>query len=140
MDDSGSSPPEGGLHHVELWVPDLRRATVSWGWLLDTLGWEPFQEWSGGWSRRRGDVYLVVEESPALTERRHDRLRPGLNHLAFHVGSAARLDELMARAPEYGWAPLFMDLYPHAGGEHQHAGYLEDADGFEAELVAPLPS
>jgi catechol 2,3-dioxygenase-like lactoylglutathione lyase family enzyme len=31
----------GGLHHVELWVPDLAAATRSWGWLLGELGWTP---------------------------------------------------------------------------------------------------
>jgi hypothetical protein len=24
-------PPLGGLHHVELWVPDLPRAAAQWG-------------------------------------------------------------------------------------------------------------
>jgi catechol 2,3-dioxygenase-like lactoylglutathione lyase family enzyme len=31
----------GGLHHVELWVPDLARARAEWGWLLSELGYEP---------------------------------------------------------------------------------------------------
>jgi len=30
----------GGLHHVELWVPDLTRARQEWGWLLGELGYE----------------------------------------------------------------------------------------------------
>ena len=42
----------------------------------------------------------------------------------------------MAAGPEYGWALMFGDRHPHAGGPDVYAGYLEDTDGFEAELVA----
>jgi catechol 2,3-dioxygenase-like lactoylglutathione lyase family enzyme len=80
----------GGLHHVELWVPDLARARAEWGWLLGRLGYEPFQDWDDGCSWRLGETYLVVEQSPALTVGQYDRLRPGLNHLAFHAGARGR--------------------------------------------------
>jgi hypothetical protein len=33
-------PTHGALHHVELWVPDLGRAVRSFGWLLESLGYE----------------------------------------------------------------------------------------------------
>lgn len=125
----------GGLHHVELWVPDVGRATVSWGWLLGELGYERFQEWEDGISWRRGETYLVFERSPALTGP-HERTRAGLNHLAFHAGDRSTVDKLAAAAPEHGWAPLFADRYPHAGGPDHYAAYLEDTDGFEVELVA----
>src|SRR6266536_1000175 len=51
---------QGGLHHVELWVPDLTRAVESWGWLFDALGWQPYQHWDAGRSWRSGGVYVVV--------------------------------------------------------------------------------
>ncbi|MFI8530340.1 VOC family protein [Streptomyces aquilus] len=124
------------LHHVELWVPDLERAVTSWGWLLERLGWEPYQNWAAGRSWRRGETYVVLEQSPALTDTRHDRMRPGLNHLAFHVRSRAELDALVAEAPGHGWTLLFPDRHPYAGGAEHYAGYLEDGDGFEVELVA----
>jgi catechol 2,3-dioxygenase-like lactoylglutathione lyase family enzyme len=124
------------LHHVEVWVPDLPRTVRSWGWLLTELGWQPFQEWPDGRSWRDGETYLVFEESPALSGRRHDRLAPGLNHLALHAGPPARVDELHKLAPEHGWTPLFPEKYPHAGGPDHYAAYLADADGFEVELVA----
>ena len=50
----------GGLHHVELWVPDLDRAAASWGWLLGALGYEAFQSWPAGRSWRLGATYVVV--------------------------------------------------------------------------------
>ncbi|MFI6346499.1 VOC family protein [Streptomyces sp. NPDC050560] len=125
------------LHHIELWVPDLERARTTWGWLLTRLGWEKYQDWPAGVSWREGDTYLVVEQSPALSAGAHERTRPGLNHLAFHVADAAALDALYAEAPGHGWSPLFAERYPHAGGPEHRAAYLEDADGFEVELVAP---
>jgi catechol 2,3-dioxygenase-like lactoylglutathione lyase family enzyme len=127
----------GTLHHIELWVPSLERAERSWGWLLAELGYAPFQEWPAGRSWRLGPTYVVVEQSPALSADRHDRLRPGLNHLAFHVTSTSTVDSLVGAAPEHGWQLMFADRHPHAGGPEVYAAYLEDADGFEAELVAP---
>ena len=128
----------GTLHHVELWVPSLERAVASWGWLLAELGYEPFQDWPAGRSWRLGETYLVLERSADLSADTHERLRPGLNHLAFHVDGAARLDEIVIAAPEYGWQLMFADKHPYAGGEHHYAAYLEDQDGFEVELVAPV--
>ncbi|MFJ6014111.1 trifunctional class I SAM-dependent methyltransferase/NUDIX hydrolase/VOC family protein [Streptomyces sp. NPDC092952] len=126
----------GAVHHIELWVPDLAAAVRSWGWLLGELGHVPYQHWENGRSWRRGESYVVVERSPDLVPGPYDRHRPGLNHLAFHVRDRAALDALVAGAPEHGWRPLFADRYPHAGGEEHTAAYLEDAAGYEVELVA----
>ncbi|MEU6810243.1 VOC family protein [Streptomyces sp. NPDC046831] len=124
------------LHHVELWVPDLPRAAREWGWLLGRLGYRPYQEWPHGRSWRLGPAYLVVEQSPAMNGTRHDRMRPGLNHLAFHAGDPRDVDALAAEAPAHGWHPLFADRYPRAGGADHYAAYLANTDGFEVELVA----
>ncbi|MFJ9810938.1 VOC family protein [Streptomyces sp. NPDC101158] len=126
----------GTLHHVEIWVPDIGRAAASFGPLLTALGYEPFQEWERGRSWRLGATYLVFEESSALSADAHDRLRPGLNHLAFHVATRAEMDRLVEAAVRGGWRLLFPDLHPHAGGDQSCAAYLENADGFEVELVA----
>ncbi|MFD9863102.1 methyltransferase domain-containing protein [Streptomyces alboflavus] len=129
-------PLPGALHHVELWVPDLKAAEASWGWLLGELGHVREQVWERGRSWRRGDAYLVLEESPDLRQGPHERRAPGMNHLAFHVADRAELDRLVALAPGHGWSPLYADRYPHAGGEAQYAAYLEDTQGYEVELVA----
>ena len=128
------------LHHVEVWVPDLGRATESWGWLFGELGWERFQYWEGGISWNHGDTYVVFEQSPALTAPTHERCRPGLNHLAFHAGTPSDVDKLVTAAPGYGWSLMFADLHPHAGGPETYAAYLEDRDGYEVELVAKQES
>lgn len=131
-----SRPAQGTLHHVELWVPDLDRAVASLGWLLEALGYALFQNWDGGRSWRLGPTYLVIEQSPALTAEQHDRRRPGLNHLAFHVEDAATVEELTADAAQHGWHLMFAEQHPYAGGAEHYAAYLENDDGFEVELVA----
>ncbi len=126
----------GTLHHVELWVPALARACAEWGWLLGELGYTVFQDWPDGRSWRLGDTYIVVEQSPDLAAGAHERCRPGLNHLAFHIDGKDRLDALVAGAPEAGWTLLFPDRHPHAGGPDHYAAYLSNTDGYEVELVA----
>jgi hypothetical protein len=74
-----------------------------------------------------------------LTGSVHERTRPGLNHLAFDAGDRASVDALVTQAPGRGWNQLFAADYPHAGGPDHYAGYLENSDGFEAELVATQP-
>jgi hypothetical protein len=127
------------LHHLELWVPGLPRAVQEWGWLLGRLGYQPYQEWEHGCSWRQGLTYLVVEQSPAMSATEHDRMRLGLNHVAFHAGSRHDVDVLTGEAPAHGWAPLFPERYPHAGGPDHYAAYLVNLDGFEVELVAAVP-
>lgn len=126
----------GLLHHVELWVPDLERATASIGWLLESLGYERYQDWDAGRSWRLGPTYLVVEQSPAMTGERHDRCAPGLNHLAFHVRDDVEVERLAAEGAARGWSVMFGDRHPYAGGPGNYAAYLENQDGFEVELVA----
>jgi catechol 2,3-dioxygenase-like lactoylglutathione lyase family enzyme len=143
---SGASASAGGrgraatgmVHHIELWVPDLDRAITSFGWLLTEMGYRLYQDWPGGRSWGAGHTYIVVEQSPARTASRHDRCRPGLNHLAFHVASRREVDELTAEARLHGWRLMFADQHPYAGGPQHYAAYLENVDGFEVELVADL--
>ncbi len=63
-------------------------------------------------------------------------MHPGLNHLAFRAGSRSRVDALAREAPHRGWSLMFPDRHPYAGGSGHYAAYLEDADGYEVELVA----
>jgi catechol 2,3-dioxygenase-like lactoylglutathione lyase family enzyme len=127
------------LHHVELWVPDLAGAEGPWGWLLGELGWTPYQEWPKGRSWRYGATYLVLEQSPAMSTNTHDRMAPGLNHLAFTAADADEVDRLSAAAPRHGWTLMFADRHPHAGGPDSYAAYLSDAWGYEVELAAGPP-
>jgi catechol 2,3-dioxygenase-like lactoylglutathione lyase family enzyme len=136
-----SGPAPRGLHHVELWVEDLDTAAAGIGWLLEELGWSVHQDWTGGRSWRLGAVYVVVEASQDRRPGRHDRMRPGLNHLALHAGTPSEVDRLVEAATARGFTLMFPDRHPYAGGPDTYAAYLETADGFEVELVAHhLPS
>src|SRR3954449_10212077 len=134
----GMTGRTGGVHHLELWVADLDAALPPWRWLLERLGWAPMRTWPDGASWVFGDVYLVLESGPDVVPARHERTHPGLNHVAFHAGSRVELDALVADAGAHGWRLLFADRHPCAGGPEHYAAYLEDAAGFEVELVADL--
>lgn len=126
------------MHHIELWVPDFKRAKDEWGWILSSLGYETYQNWTNGISWRRGGLYIVVEESPDLSSREHQRTSAGLNHLALKAGNRQRVDALARECSHHGWKQLFANKYPHAGGPDHYAAYLANSDGFEIELVAPV--
>ena len=81
-------------------------------------------------------AFLALEQSPDMVPGMlYSRLRPGVNHIAFTLESASALDDIVAKASDHGWSPLPTDRHPIAGGAR--VAYLEDADGFEVELVAP---
>ena len=130
-----------GLHHVEIWVSGFTAARPCWDWLFGVLGWAPYQDWPGGRSWRAGDgAYVVLEESPdLLLDVPYDRRRAGLNHLAVTAERSA-VDRLAAEGPDHGWALLFADRHPHAGGPDAYAAYLEGPAGFEVEVVAVATS
>jgi catechol 2,3-dioxygenase-like lactoylglutathione lyase family enzyme len=134
-----ATPSIGSLHHLELWVPDIARGIAEWGWLLGAIGYQPFQDWPGGRSWKLGDAYIVIEQSPDMVGNQQDRHRPGMNHVAFHAGNSAKVDELTSAAPDRGWTLLFPDLHPHAGGSDTYAAYLANTDGYEVELIAADP-
>jgi catechol 2,3-dioxygenase-like lactoylglutathione lyase family enzyme len=128
------------LHHVELWVASFESALPRWDWLFGRLGWARYQEWPGGtsWRPAAGGGYVVLEESPALTrDVPYDRMRAGLNHLAVAVPDRSTVDAVAATGPRHGWALLFPDRHPHAGGEQTYSAYLSDPDGYEVEVVGP---
>lgn len=126
----------GTLHHVELWVTNLQAAKDSLGWLLERLGFQPKDQWNDGASWAGAGIYVVIESGPDVAAEPHERRRPGVNHLAFNAGSSAEVDLLARRAASHGWSPLFADRHPFAGGPEHYAAYLENAEGFEVELVA----
>ena len=117
------------VHHVEIWVPDLSRAQESWGWVLNRLG-------GMTWAAPDGS-YVVVEQSPAMSAGEHDRLRPGMNHLALNAAGRAEVDAIVAEAGRHGWTLMFADRHPYAGGPQHYAAFLHNTDGYELEIVAP---
>ncbi|WP_427018307.1 VOC family protein [Pseudarthrobacter sp. P1] len=128
----------GRLHHVEIWVQDYARAKDSFGWMLERLGYGLQDEWGSGPDGGRwqgAGEYIVLESGPDVAGP-YQRLDAGMNHLAFHSGSRTHVDALAAAAIGRGWTLMFADKHPYAGGAGHYAAYLENADGFEVELVA----
>jgi len=125
----------GALHHLELWVDDLGAAERSFGWLLLRLGLTSDSRSETSMSFEGPGYYLFFEAGP---DRRvgHDRMRSGLNHLAFVAGSRDDVDSIVDEAAAHGWTVMFSDRHPFAGGDDHYAAYLENDDGFEVELVA----
>jgi catechol 2,3-dioxygenase-like lactoylglutathione lyase family enzyme len=126
------------LHHLTLWVPDLERAEPSWRWLLGELGYSLDRSLERVLLFRDDSGFAVVLEQSAdmVPGMLYSRLRPGLNHVAFKLVSQSALGELLEAAGEHGWTQIKADRHAIAGGAD--VGYLEDRDGFEVELVAPL--
>ncbi|MDR6140974.1 catechol 2,3-dioxygenase-like lactoylglutathione lyase family enzyme [Microbacterium foliorum] len=129
-----------GLHHVEIWVPDLDEASRSWHWLLTRLGLQLTGEWPDGQTWEAGGAYVTITTSPNLTSADHDRRRAGVNHLAFWGGTRAEVDAIVSDSDAHGWRQLYQARYPYAGGPDHYAGWVENDQGFKVEIVADPPA
>ena len=126
------------IHHIELYVSDLKRSTAFWGWLFEELGYEPYQKWESGQSWKSGGSYLVfVQADERFLDIPYHRCRVGLNHLAFHAASREQVDNLTKKLKEKGVKILYPERHPFAGGPGHYAVYFEDPDRMKVEIVAP---
>ena len=129
---------QGLIHHIELYVSDLNKSIEFWGWLLEELGYSPFQEWDRGRSWKLGETYLVfVQAEDKFLDVPYHRCRVGLNHLAFHATSRQQVGELTNKLQDKGIPILYPEKHPFAGGPEHYAVYFEDPDRIKVELVAP---
>jgi catechol 2,3-dioxygenase-like lactoylglutathione lyase family enzyme len=129
---------KGLLHHVEINVSNLTNTTSFWGWLLEELGYQPYQAWEKGKSWRLGGTYIVfVQAEERFLDVSYHRSRVGLNHLAFHAESMEQVDEITGLLKQKGVPILYEDRHPFAGGESHYAVYFEDPDRIKVEIVAP---
>ncbi len=127
----------GTLHHIEIYVSDLEKSTEFWGWFLEYLGYEKYQQWGKGHSWKLGDTYLVfVQAEEKYFEPTYHRCRVGLNHLAFHAQSRQQVDEITQLLKDRQINILYSDKHPYAGGKDHYAVYFEDPDRIKVELVA----
>lgn len=129
---------QGFIHHIELYVSNLKNSAEFWGWLLGELGYEPFQEWESGQSWKIGETYIVfVQTDEKFMDIPYHRSRVGLNHMAFHASSRQQVDDMTRKLKEKDVKILYTDKHPFAGGEGHYAVYFEDPDKIKVELVAP---
>jgi catechol 2,3-dioxygenase-like lactoylglutathione lyase family enzyme len=116
----------------------LKKSTAFWGWLLEELGYRPFQEWESGRSWKIGDTYLVFVQTEArFLDVSYHRSRVGLNHLAFHAESRQHVDSLTETLKSNGIPILYENRHPFAGGKDYYAVFFEDPDRMKVEIVAP---
>ncbi len=129
---------KGLIHHVEIFVSDLKKTIEFWSWFLEDLGYDVFQKWDSGISWRLGETYLVfVQTEERFLDVPYHRSRVGLNHLAFHAASREHVDEITEKLKSRGVTILYSDRHPYAGGKDYYAVFFEDPDRIKVELVAP---
>lgn len=129
---------KGALHHIELYVSDLKKTTLFWGWFLEELGCQRYQEWESGISWKLNETYLVfVQTEERFLDIPYHRCRVGLNHLAFHAVSRKQVDTIIEKMRQMGHEILYASKHPFAGGEDYYAVYFEDPDRIKVEVVAP---
>ncbi len=108
------------VHHIDVWVSDPGVSLGEWGWLLGEIGWEVDIE-GASWVADDG-TYLFLERSADQVDEPHDRLRPGINHLAFTVESRELLDRIRAASTRARLArALRRPLPPRRGRGHDRA-------------------
>ena len=127
------------LHHIEIYVSDLERATKFWTPFMAKLGYEA-ERWSRGINYFAGvtEPYLcLLQASEEHLSAGYHRKRIGLNHLAFKAKSRQQVDDVRAWVKESGYTLLYNDRYPYATAPGYHAVFCEDPDRIKLEVVAP---
>lgn len=128
----------GIIHHIEIYVSDLKKTILFWEWLLTKkFTYEIFQKWDRGISFKLGETYIVfVQTEKKYLSNPYNRRNTGLNHLAFHCSSKEFVDTLTKELKEKNINILYADKHPYAGGENYYAVFFEDPDRIKVEVVA----
>lgn len=114
---------KGFIHHIEIYVSDLKRTKKFWGWFLEELEYTSFQEWDKGQSWKIDDTYIVfVQAEDRFLDIPYHRSRVGLNHLAFHASSRKHVDEMTNKLIQKGIKILYPEHHPFAGGRDSLCG------------------
>jgi catechol 2,3-dioxygenase-like lactoylglutathione lyase family enzyme len=130
---------KGKIHHIELYVSDLKKSIDFWGWMLEKLGYHLYQKWEEGISWRKDDTYLVlVQTQEKYLNIPYHRCGTGLNHIAFFLDSKQEVDDFTTLLKQRGIDILYEDRHPYAGGTDYYALYCEDPDRIKIELVAEV--
>lgn len=128
----------GIIHHIEIYVSDLKKTILFWEWLLTKkFTYEIYQQWDSGISFKLGETYIVfVQTEKKYLSNPYNRKNTGLNHLAFHCSSKEFVGTLTKELKEKNINILYADKHPYAGGENYYAVFFEDPDRIKVEVVA----
>lgn len=128
---------KGVIHHIEIYVGNLKICTEFWGWLLNELGYEQYQKWEKGISYKLNDSYIVfVQVDEKYSNIEYHRCSAGINHLAFYGETREFVDTITAKLKARGIRILYEDRHPYAGGTDHYAVYFEDPSRMKVEIVA----
>lgn len=125
------------LHHLEIYVSNLKISHAFWSWFLNELGYEPYQSWNEGFSYKLDDFYLVfVQTEIEYLDKGYHRKRIGLNHLAFHAQSRSEVDRMAQLIQMKGMTLLYPERHPDKNDSDYYARFFEDPDRIKVELVS----
>ncbi|MCX7877123.1 MAG: VOC family protein [Ignavibacteria bacterium] len=127
----------GIIHHIEIYVSDLKKSISFWKWLLTKkFSYEIFEKWDRGISFIFGKTYIVlVQTEKKYLDVPYNRKRTGLNHIAFHCTSRKFIDKLTEELKKKKIRILYTDKHPYAGGKNYYAVFFEDPDRIKVEVV-----
>lgn len=127
---------KGQFHHIEIWVSDLAKTIHFWGWILEYLGYLKHQEWKNGISWKLGKTYIAFEQTDKkYQDVPYNRMRIGLNHLAFHLDSQKQLKRLVNLLKQKKIPLLYQDQQKYEYTGKNKVVHIEDPEGFELEFV-----
>ena len=128
----------GIIHHIEIYVSDLKRTILFWDWLLTKkFTYEIYQQWDSGISFKLGETYIVfVQTEKKYLSNPYNRKNTGLNHLAFHCSSKEFVDTLTKELKEKNINILYGYKHPYDGGENYYSVFFEYQYRIKFEVVA----
>lgn len=136
MDYSNIDQMTGLIHHIELYVSDLKKSTDFWSKLLEKLNYTVYQKWSSGISFIKANTYIVlVQTQSKYIDIPYHRCATGLNHIAFWVEDKVLIDQIKNYLEKKNVTILYGDKYPENCSDNYYALYFEDPDRIKVELV-----
>lgn len=127
------------IGHIIISVSDFERSEAFYDSVLLALGFKVGLDSRGEWGGIKeyasdGHSFMIINEKDK-EYRKFERF-PGLNHLAFKVGTAQEVDKAFAIVKELG-AEITREPkeYPDYG-ENYYAFYFRDPDGIPLEIAS----
>ena len=124
----------GAIHHIDLTVSDLARATQFYDQVMPLLGFRRNDDVPEGpiWAGASCEIGLVAARADAHA---HDRFTPGLHHLAFAAPDRAAVDKVHELLLALGVRILDAPAeYPQYAPGY-YAVFFADPDGIKLEYV-----
>jgi catechol 2,3-dioxygenase-like lactoylglutathione lyase family enzyme len=133
-------PTRGFISHLDLNVGDPVASVRFYALVLGHLGYvrEPVDEERSRWSLEyAGGARFEIEVRPPAqrpASDRHDRYRPGIDHLAFHAASRADVDALHEKLLAAGH-PVVEPPREYDYSPGYYAVAFDDPSGIRLEVV-----